>query len=133
MKSFRSAKLFGLVLAALALTLVSPVFAAADFSISISPTHSRLLAGVPKHVTVTVNSLDSFQGTVSFSASTPIGYTTSFNPTSVSLSSGGSATSDLTITADPECNVGLGTIIGVYGTSGSLQHAAYFTIDAVFC
>src|SRR5215831_18448491 len=101
MKTSQSSKLAFLLLGALALTQLVPAYATADFSISINPTHSRLYAGLAKHVTVTVNSIDSFAGTITFSATAPSGYSTSFNPGNVALSSGGSANSDLSITADP--------------------------------
>jgi len=111
---------------------VMSAHATADFTISANPTRVNPIAGLPVYTTITVNSIGGFAGTINFTATAPWGYTTSYNPASVTLSSGGSATTKLAITADPNCNQGNGSVIA-RGTSGSLTHFVSISLGPVRC
>jgi predicted alpha-1,2-mannosidase len=113
----------------------SPSTWAADWSPTpISSTPSFILgstaAGVPVNQggtatsTITVAGINGFSGTVNLTATgLPSGVTGSFNPASVSLTSG-SATSTLTLTASSSATPGgcSPTAVTVTGTSGSLTN-----------
>ncbi len=99
----------------------------ADFSIS-APSSLTVFKGSPQTSTITLSSLNGFAGTVSLTTSaSPSGITASVNPTSVTLSPGGTGTSSLTLSS---------TTIGTYtititGTTASLSHAAIINVQVV--
>ena len=87
-----------------------------DFSLSASPTSLTIKQGASGTSTISVTPLNSFSGTVSFSASgLPTGVTASFSP---ATSATGTA---LTLTASGTATLGSATVT-VTGTSGSLTH-----------
>ena len=131
LRKIRLTKVILLSLAIVALQVLS-AHATADFTISVNPTRVNPIAGLPVYTTIRVNSTGGFSGTINFTATAPWGYTTSYNPTSVTLSSGGSATTKLSITADPNCNQGTGSVVA-RGTSGSLSHFVFITLGSVRC
>ncbi len=100
-----------------------------DFAITADPTFLTT-AGQPAFSTITLQSLNSFSGTVDLSmvvrSPTQIILNASLNPTSVTLLPGGIATSTLEVFAFPAFNSTLfpnnSTII-VTGTTGSLSHS----------
>ena len=105
-------------------TVTYNVGAAPDFMISTSPTSVRVNAGTAGTSTITVSSLNGFNGAVSLTASVSpsTGLTCNLNPTSVTTPSGGSATSSLS------CSGSAGTYtVTVTGTSGNLSHTAIVT------
>ncbi len=109
-----------------------PAHAAADFSLSANPSNlGRIFAGSTHKVTVTVTSTGGFSGTVNLTAFPPTGVTATLNPTSVTVSSGGSATSTLTITFG-DCPFG-NPPVTVEGLSGSLRHDVFVTWGIVVC
>jgi hypothetical protein len=90
-----------------------------DFTISASPSSQTVTAGNNTTYTVSVGALNSFSGTVSFSASgLPSGATASFNPTSVT----GSGSSTLTVSTTSSTATGTFTLT-ITGSSGSLSHS----------
>src|SRR5437867_2391197 len=107
-------------------TVTYNVGAAPDFMISTSPTSVRVNAGTAGTSTITVSSLNGFNGAVSLTASVSpsTGLTCNLNPTSVTTPSGGSATSSLS------CSGSAGTYtVTVTGTSGNLSHTAIVTYN----
>jgi len=88
-----------LSLAIVALQVLS-AHATADFTISANPTRINPIAGLPVYTKITANSTGGFSGTIKFTAA-PWGYITSYNPTSITLSSGGSAITKLAIYCRP--------------------------------
>jgi hypothetical protein len=105
-----------------------------DFSISSSPNPVSLKLGGSASATVTVTSLGNFADKVSLTATgtgIPAGVSVSFNPTSLTPSSGGSATSTLGFVAGPsvtpqsfsETLTGSST-----GIAGTLSHQAVETV-----
>jgi hypothetical protein len=93
-----------------------------DFTISATPSSlGTISAGSKHHVTISINSTAGFAGTVSLTESDNGGITAKFNPTSVTISSGGSSTSILTITFGDCGQVGRSPLT-VTATSGSLVH-----------
>jgi uncharacterized membrane protein len=103
-----------------------------DFGLSVSPSRLSVQQGGSSTATVTVISLDGFNGTVTLSVSvTPkIANTTSvtLNPPSVSITLGGSATSTLTIQASQSAPVYNFWSLILKGTSGSVTHTLVVTL-----
>jgi plastocyanin len=102
---------------------------APDFSISANPTTLNIPAGssAPSQISVVSNG---FAGTVALSSSvTPSTstITTPLNPPSVTLTSGGTGTSTLTVTTTSFTPLGTYTVT-VTGTSGSLSHSTSVTV-----
>ena len=95
---------------------------AADFSLAASPTAASVVAGSGTTSKITVTDVNSFTGTVAFTASgMPTGVTASFNPTS--------STTSTTLTLVTAATTAAGTYtITVTGTSGSLSHTATFAL-----
>ena len=97
----------------------------ADFSISTSPTSLTIQPSINGSSTIQVSSLNQFSGAISLSASvSQRGLVPSLSPASLSLSSGGSALSTLTLSS---MNYGNYTVT-VTATSGSLSHSATVTV-----
>ncbi len=118
MKKTQVVTLLAITLTAIITDLI-PVHAAPDFTISANPTRSyALYAGLPNNDTITVTNTGGFTGAVTFSGTATNGIALAFNPGSVTLSSGGQATSTLAITPGANCNVGRGHTIVATGTSG---------------
>jgi len=118
-----------LLLGLLALSpFMIPAHATADFTISANPSNlgNPVTCCVIHHVTINVTSTGGFSGSVSLSESDNGGITPTFNPTSVTVSSGGFATSRLSL-AFGDCGQFGAPPITVTGTSGSLQHSVYIT------
>ena len=98
-----------------------------DFSISSNPSSLTVLQGSSNTSTITITSVNSFSGTISFvgPVSRP-GPSVSFNPTSVTLSSGQGGTSTMTVSAagGPYSSVATGNYsVNVTATSGSLSRS----------
>ncbi len=102
-----------------------------DFSISASPSSINGEAGVPVNVTITVTANAGFSGTITFSAVAGPGFTTSFSPTSVTLSPGGHATTILSITANPSCPKPHS--VTAKGNFGSLSHNTVIRMITDIC
>lgn len=98
-----------------------------DFSLSASPSTLTIQAGNSGASTITVASLNAFSGTVSLTVGAPAGLTASLNPTSVSVSSGGSDSSTLTTQVSSDTAAG-SYVVSVTGTSGSLVHSTSITV-----
>jgi uncharacterized membrane protein len=110
---------------------VSVNVTAPDFRLTVSP--SFLVLNVHSAANATINLLSSlgFQGTVSLSAFSyaPNGPTFTISPSSVTLAANGTGTSSLKISSSV-ANPGYYSF-GVTGSSGSLSHTFYFTIDVI--
>jgi len=100
-------------------------------AISVSNTYLDILPGTGGLTVVTVRSLVGFTGTVTFSSavspSGPHGPTASFNPSSITLPSGGSANSTLTIGTTGQTPTGLYTFT-ITATSG--QRSSSIVVQA---
>jgi len=94
-----------------------------DLSITANPSSLSIQQGSSSASLVTIHSLGSFSGTVTLAAGTSPAIanttTTSLNPTSVALASGGSATSTLTVQTSHSTPAGSYNL-NVKATSGSL-------------
>ena len=123
---------FALMLALLAaLPSFMPAHATGDFTVTASTTNlGRIFADKIYKVTINVTSTGGFSGTVSLSEYDNGGVTASFNPTSVTVSSGGFATSTLSISVS--CNA-LRPPATVQGTSGTLVHNVNIGWGTVVC
>src|SRR3989449_4872758 len=99
-----------------------------DFAMSSNTSNLIINAGQSGSANISLTSLGGFQGTVSLTASvTPSGLSASTNPTSVTLVSGGSAYSILTVTSSTAGNY----TVTVTGTSGSATRTVQLTITVV--
>jgi|GEM_PF-2007665 len=99
-----------------------------DFSIAISPGTLSINAGSSKTFSLQVSSVGSFSGTVAVSlAGLPAGV--SFSPATLSFAGAGTQTVTLTAAAGaaPVSNV----TVTATGVSGSLSHAATFTLSVL--
>ncbi len=99
-----------------------------DFSISTSPSNLVIESGSWGNSTVTVTSINGFNGTIALSASMPNGWSASFTPQSVNLPSGGNASSSLSLTVDSATKAGTYQTVAV-GLANSLTHNASITVD----
>jgi hypothetical protein len=94
-----------------------------DFAILANPNGLALAPGSSANSTVTLTSLAGFSGTVNLSTSiSPTGPTASLNPTSATVSSGGTGTSILRISTAATTSTGNYTIT-LNAVSGSLSHS----------
>ncbi len=104
-----------------------------DFSISANPASQNVNAGANATSSIVLTSLNGFSGTVNLATSPQLACAScpgwSVSPTSVALSSGGTASSTLTFTSFVGGPTGTFNV-NVTGTSGSLSHStvAAFTI-----
>ncbi len=98
-----------------------------DFSLtptSFSLLFEQGLKGI-RTTTFTVTSLNGFAGTIGFTITpVPTGYSTSINPTSVTLSSGGSATTKLIVSYNGDPADCTGFRMTFTATSGGLVHTS---------
>src|SRR2546422_735051 len=116
-----------------------------DFSISSNPTSMNVQQGSSAISTITLTSLNGFSGTVTLSTNTPSsGLSWKISPTGVTLSSGATITSILTVNASSTAPTGayqpgggyLATAYqaGTYqtvvtATNGTLMHSATVTVN----
>src|SRR5881296_3124848 len=105
-----------------------------DYSISANPVNQTVVAGSSGKSLIILTSLNGFSGTISLTTSPPPlcvscpGW--SINPSSVTLSAGGTATSTLTFytyAGSPAST----WVVSVTGTSGSLSHSVSVTFTIV--
>ncbi len=99
-----------------------------DFSIEALPTSQRVSRKGSASYTITVTSQSSFSGSVALSVSEAIPQSrANFSVNPLTVSSGSSATSTLTISTGPKSTGGPYTIT-ITGTSGSLSHSVNVTL-----
>src|SRR2546427_682708 len=91
---------------------------AKDFLISPNPASLTVTPGSSGTATITLTSINRFKGTVALSATAPAGVSASLSPASVSLPSGGTASSALTVSSSTP---GTYTVV-VTAISGSFTH-----------
>ena len=103
-------------------TLAGTSTGTADFSLAASPASGSVVAGSSTTTKVTVTDVNSFSGTVAFTASgLPTGVTATFSPTS--------STTSTTLTLAAASTTAAGTYtITITGTSGSLTHTTSFAL-----
>jgi fibronectin type 3 domain-containing protein len=104
-----------------------------DFSISATPASLSIQIGSSGTSTITLNSLNGFAGTIGLSSSIScsglclVYPTASLNPTSVTLTAGGSGVSTLTVATSVLTTPGTYTIT-ITATSGSITHTVTVTV-----
>jgi len=108
-----------------------------DFSVSINPTIMTVPVGSSGTATITLNSLYSFAGIVSLSATISpadttaslslANPTTSFSPANVVLTANGTGVSTMTVSASLLTTPGTYTVT-VTGTSGTISHSTTLTV-----
>jgi hypothetical protein len=102
-----------------------------DFSITANPTSLTIRQGTSATSLLTLTSLNGFTGTVSLSATiSPLvrhGPTATLSPTSVTLSSGGTGSSTLTVSTARNTPTGTYAVT-VTGVSGSISHSVTVTV-----
>ncbi len=107
-----------------------------DFVVNLSQSSMNLVVGSSGNATVTLMSQNGFAGKVNLTATvSPPGPTLSFNPATVTLTSGGSATSTLTIgtTSGLYSSTGLGTYAVTVTATGSpsLSHSVTLSVAVI--
>jgi YVTN family beta-propeller protein len=90
------------------------------FSISSSPDNLNIPPGSSGNFTITISSFMGFSGTISLSATTPSGFTSNLCSSSVTVPSGGTASSILTVSIPPAASTGNNYAVTVTATNGSL-------------
>jgi hypothetical protein len=106
---------------------IGPVSPAPDFSISASPASQTVTAGSSATTSVSIGSLNAFNGNVNLGASgLPAGAAASFSPAIVT----GSGTSTLTIKTTAGTPAGPHAIT-ITGTSGSDTHSTTYTLTVI--
>ncbi|HEY4822071.1 MAG TPA: hypothetical protein VIH83_00100, partial [Candidatus Bathyarchaeia archaeon] len=94
-------------------------FVVQGFTLASSSASMRVIQGSSNTSAVTVTSINNFAGMVNLAASiSPIGPTVSLSPTSVTLSSNGTASSTLTVSTTGSTSTG-DYVVNVTATSGS--------------
>jgi subtilisin family serine protease len=93
-----------------------------DFSMSAPSIAINVPSGSSGAQTVTITSLKGFSGTVSLSTTTPAGWTATLNPTSPTVTAGGTVSSTITISVPSSAIAGT-YAVAVTGVSGSLTHS----------
>jgi hypothetical protein len=102
---------------------------APNFSISASPSILTVAAGASTSSTITVNSVNSLNGTVGLTIGpVPTGWTVTLTRTSLAIVSGGSMSAVLAITAPSTAQTGTSTFT-ITGTNGSISHNATVTVN----
>ena len=99
-----------------------------DFSISTSPSTIAAQNGTVVRSNITVTSVNGFAGKVSFLANSPVGWTASFNSSSIVIPLGGSNQSVLSEAIPSTANAGTYNVT-ITGSSGSLSHNATLTVN----
>lgn len=109
--------------------VVQSATATPDFGVTSNPTSLTISQGASGTTAVTLNSLNGFAGTVNLSATvSPSGPQASLNPASISLSTGGSASSTLTVSTSSSGYYSTPVAQGSYtvnvgASSGSQSHS----------
>ena len=104
-------------------TKVSITVTIPDFRLNPSPFSLSLSQGSAATTTITITSLSGFKGTLTLTGTTsPSGPSLSFNPASVTLPSGGSGTSIMTLSTNGSVGTGSYTVT-VTVTNGTLTHS----------
>jgi plastocyanin len=101
-----------------------------DFGVSSNPSNLSILQGSNANSTITISSINNFAGTITLSANSfPSGPATSFGTNPVMVSSGGTATSKLTISIPQTTSPGQYSVT-VTGTnsSGSPSHTTTVSV-----
>src|SRR5437773_511 len=102
-----------------------------DFSILADPSSFTLSRSSTDNSTITITSLNGFSGTISLSTSiSPSGPRTTLSSSTLTLTSGGSATSILGIRTLKKTHFGTYTIT-VTATSGSISHSTTITLTVI--
>src|SRR6185295_1551248 len=103
---------------------IADVTPAADFSLSIVPSSRTVNPGDATNYTVTATPVGGFTGTITLAVSGASGdTTTSFAPTSISITDASAKSSTLTLTTTGSTPPGT-YLLTVTATSGNLQHAS---------
>jgi hypothetical protein len=109
--------------------VVQSATATPDFGVNSNPTSLTISQGASGTTAVTLNSLNGFEGTVNLSSTvSPSGPQASLSPASISLSTGGSASSTLTVSTSSSgyysTPVAQGSYtVNVVASSGSQSHS----------
>jgi len=98
-----------------------------DFFLSAAPASITVGQGASATYTATLNSLNGFNGAVNLTVSCPTGVTCAFSPQSVTVPSGGTASSTLTVTTTSAIAEGTYTLT-ITGTSGGQTHTGSITL-----
>jgi uncharacterized membrane protein len=104
------------------LVYISVQVLAPDFSIQVSPAQLTLKPGQSAAATVTLTSLNGFNGTVAVSAYSTTGISWTFSKTNVTLTANNSTNVNLNVTASA-ADSGETVYLYMYGTSSSLYHS----------
>ena len=106
---------------------------APDFTLTTNINTISIIQGSSSTATITIWSQNGFSGRVSLKdQTTPSGPTVSQNPPAVNMASGGTQTSNLTISTSPTTPTGTYTITvtgNSTGTNGSLTHSLTITLN----
>jgi len=97
-------------------------FIVQGFTTASNPSSLAIVQGSSGTSTMSLNSVNGFSGSVSLSYSAPSGITASFSPMSVPLTSGGTGTSQATISVASTVSTGSYTVT-LTGTSGSAMQS----------
>ena len=102
-----------------------------DFTITSSPSNIVNIFGSSNTTAITVTSLNGYTGTVSLTFTAPFGYiTVAGSQSPLTLSSGGTASSTLTITTSLSTKLGNYNVT-VTGTSGSRSHSTTISLTVI--
>ena len=102
-----------------------------DFTITSSSSSITNIFGSSNTTTITVRSMNGYSGTVGLTFTAPFGYITlTGNQNPLTLASGGTASSTLTMTTSLITNLGTYNIT-VTGTSGSKTHSTVISLTVV--
>jgi hypothetical protein len=102
-----------------------------DFAITSSPSSIVNIFGSTNTTTITVTSMNGYTGTVSLTFTAPFGYiTVGGSQNALTLSSGGTASSTLTITTSLSTKLGNYNVT-VTGTSGSRTHSTTISLTVI--
>jgi hypothetical protein len=114
-------------------TTVTLQVTAPDFGITTNTNNLNTIQGSSPTATITITSQNSFQGRVSLKTqTTPAGPTASTNPPTVNIASGGSQTSNVTVSTTSTTPTGTYTITitgNATGTNGPLTHSLTITLN----